>query len=196
MTKSTVRLRYLAAVAVASVALIGPATVAGADAARHNTAPVFVFGHPAETIPGATSTLVTNDAGAAMTLHTSRLSPGHAVTVWWVVFNRPQACTGGEGGLRCGPSDLSNAAVQASVLFASGHIIGGDGTGDWGAHLRVGDTTGALFGPGLLAPTAAEIHLVVRDHGPVDPALMPAEIHSFDVCNPTCTNVQASGHEQ
>lgn len=196
MTRSTVRLRLLAAVAVASVTLIAPATVAGAAAAQHNTAPVFVFGHPTEIIPGATSTLVTNDAGATMTLHTTRLSPGHVVSVWWVVFNQPQACAGGQGGLRCGHSDLSNAAVQASVLYASGHVIGGDGTGEWGAHLRVGDTTGALFGSGLLAPTTADIHLVVHDHGPVDPALMPAEIHSFGICNPTCTDVQASAHEQ
>jgi hypothetical protein len=190
------KLRYLAAAVTACVTLILPATVAGADPAHHTTSPVFVFGNPSQTIPGATSTLVTHDAGATMTLHTSQLSPGHAVTVWWVVFNQPQACTGGVGGLRCGESDLSNAAVQASVLYAAGRVVGRRGTGHWGAHLAVGDTDGALFGPGLLDPTTADIHLVVRDHGPADPALLPAEIHSFDVCNPTCTDVQASAHEQ
>jgi hypothetical protein len=64
------------------------------------------------------------------------------------------------------------------------------GEGDVLGHLATGDTEGALFGPGLINPTTAEIHLVVRDHGPKqDPS---QEIHSFGACNPTCTDIQFS----
>jgi hypothetical protein len=188
--------RILAASLVAAVALLLPATLAAAAPAEHNTSPVFVFGQPSNTIPGAASTVVTQTGGATMTLHTSGLTGGDAVTVWWVIFNNPEACTGGEGGLRCGPPDLHNGAAEASVLYAAGHVIGTDGTASWGGHLNTNDTTDALFGPGLTNPTTADIHFVIHDHGPADPSLMPAEIHSFNVCNPTCTDVQASAHEQ
>jgi hypothetical protein len=81
------------------------------------------------------------------------------------------------------------------VLYATGHVIGGSGTASYGAHLAVGDTSGALFGPGLTNPLGAEIHLVVHDHGPADPAIVAAEIRSFGVCNLVCTDVQFSVHE-
>jgi hypothetical protein len=42
----------------------------------------------------------------AATLAVTALQPGDAFTLWWVVFNAPEACTHGEGGLRCGEGDL------------------------------------------------------------------------------------------
>jgi hypothetical protein len=36
------------------------------------------------------------------------------------------------------------------------------------------------------------MHLVVVDHGP---AVGAAQLRSFGACNPTCENVQFSGHE-
>jgi len=127
--------------------------------------------------------------------------PGDAVTVWWVVFNHPENCRvkldNPSFPFRCGETDLSRPGVEASVLYAAGHVVGGSGKAGFGAHLAVGDTTGALFGPGLEPPqlTVADVHLVVHDHGPADPGLMPAQIHSFDVCNTACTDVQASVHQ-
>ena len=55
---------------------------------------------------------------------------------------------------------------------------------------------GHFHTPGLTNPLGADIHLVLHDHGPVDPAIVAAEIHSFGVCNLVCTNVQFSVHEQ
>ena len=149
-------------------------------------------------VVGAEAGLVTNDTGASMTLRTAELTPGDAVTVWWVVFNHPENCSGPAPGhpFQCGRSDLFVPSVGASVLYAAGHVIGETGTGDFGGHLAVGDTSGALFGPGLLAPRTAHIHLVVHDHGPARPDIVSQQIHTFGVCNPTCTDLQFAVFEQ
>jgi hypothetical protein len=194
--------------AVALVAVLVAAVMAGpaqADPATRDLGPVVVFGS-GQIIPGAWSALVRNDNGVAMTLHTSGLAPGSATTVWWVVFNNPELCTHGELGLRCGEGDLppfgGDPAVQASVLWATGHVIGGDGVGGFGAYLGEGDTTGAMFGPGLIDARRADVHLIVRTHGDAIPGLIDEQISTFNGgCNPgepnvgECMNVQASPHE-
>jgi hypothetical protein len=135
-----------------------------------------------------------------MTIQTSGLPAGDAVTAWWVVFNSPQNCDGPSPGhpFQCGPSDLFKAGnpAGASMLFATGHVVGSDGAAGFGAHLQVGDTGGALFGPGLVHPRTAHIHVVLRDHGPADPSRLDEQLHSFNVCNATCSNVQAAVFEQ
>jgi hypothetical protein len=184
-------------VAMASMAMLIVAS--GVAHAGPGTSDVRLFSD-GSAVPGAWSSLVTNGAGASMTLHTTGLTPGDVVTVWWVVFNAPQNCTHGEGPYRCGPGDLppfgGDGSAEPSLLYATGHVIGGSGTARYGAHLAVGDTSGALFGPGLTNPLGADIHLVLHDHGPADPAIVAAEIHSFGVCNLVCTDVQFSVHEQ
>lgn len=150
-------------------------------------------------VSGAVSTLNTGAAGASFTLRTSGLPAGHTVTVWYVIFNRPQNCTHGELGLRCGPGDLpifgGDDSAVTSVVYAAGHVIGGAGDGGYAGFLAIGDTSGALFGPGLVDPTTADIHLVVHDHGVLDPQQLADGIHHFGPCNP-CTDLQFSPHEQ
>jgi hypothetical protein len=150
-------------------------------------------------VPGAWSTLVANGAGASMTLHTTELTPGDVVTVWCVVFNVPENCSMAKARTDAVRTDLppygGDGSAEPSVLYATGHVIGGSGTASYGAHLAVGDTSGALFGPGLTNPLGAEIHLVVHEHGPADPTIVAAEIRSFGVCNLVCTDVQFSVHE-
>jgi len=143
-------------------------------------------------VPGSSASLVRTDAGVSATLATSGLPAGDVVTVWWVVFNHPENCSGPSAGhpFQCGRSDLGNPAVGASVLYAAGRIITAGGAAYYGAQLSVGDTSGALFGPGLLLPRTAHVHLVLHDHGPADPQIVSQELQSFDVCNPTCVDVQ------
>jgi hypothetical protein len=173
------------------------ASSAGATSTRQ-TSVVFTF---AGFNTVGSSTLTRQAGGVTMWLRTSDLTPGDAVTVWWVVFNHPENChtkiDNPSFPFRCGEPDLSRPDVQASVLYAAGNVIGHAGTAGYGAHLTAGDARGAILGSGLdpAQIDAADIHLVVRDHGPADPALMPDEIHSFNVCNTTCTDVQASVHE-
>ena len=186
--------KHLPALGLLACALLLPAQAALAAAATHDTGPVFDLA-TFSAVSGATSTLTRNDHGVSFTLQTSGLPAGHAVTVWWVVFNHPENCANGPGGLTCGEPDLGVASVQASVLYATGHVIAGNGKASFGASLRIGDTDGALFGPGLLAPRTAHVHLIVHDHGPAEQGQTAQQLHSFDVCNPTCTDLQAAPHE-
>ena len=124
--------------AMAAIAL----PVQAAPASR-DTVDMQVLATGAAVAPGvATSTLLRNDNGVGMTIHTVGLPGGTADTVWWVIFNNSSACSHGTGGLRCGVADLFVPAVMASVQFAAGHIVGPDGVGDYGGYLREGDISG------------------------------------------------------
>ncbi|MEK6854800.1 MAG: hypothetical protein AABX73_01115 [Nanoarchaeota archaeon] len=158
------------------------------------------------------SSLRTNGNGALMHLSTFKLQPGSAVTVWWVIFNYPENCSHPEGAYRCGVGDLElaeeNDSVKSSVLYADGTTIRESGRGDFSARLKVGDLGGALFGPGLINPLGADIHLVVRSHGRLIPGLVKEQISTFGGgCNNappgtgipgpnTCEDLQFSVHEQ
>jgi hypothetical protein len=185
-------------VAAMALALVGVSGASAQAAVHRQTDPVRWFSD-GSVVQGAWSTLTTSDTGAQFTLTTNGLAPGHEVTVWWVVFNHPENCTHGVLGLRCGEGDLSVPGVEASVLYGAGHVIGGSGMASYGASLGVGDTSGALFGPGLLDPLSADIHLVVHDHGILSADQIATGIHNFGPCAdpvPDCEDVQFSAHEQ
>jgi hypothetical protein len=116
----------------------------------------YPLGKPVTTFAGATvgtSTLTRTGSGISFSLQTIGLQAGHAVTVWWMVFNPD------------GP---------LSVQYAAGHVIDDSGVAEFGGHLSVGDTDGVINnGPGLLDALGADVVLVVRDHGPADPGRLP-----------------------
>jgi predicted small secreted protein len=147
-------------------------------AADHSESGVYWF-HDGSPVEGSRSTLVRNDAGVSMTLQTNQLVAGDAVTMWWVVFNDPSACSDGV----CDEDDVLppgvNPAAQVGVLYAAGNVIGASGRGNFGARLGMGDDEGLLFGHPLTAPRGAEVHLIVRSHGPAVPGMIPEQIHSF-----------------
>ena len=127
----------------------------------------------AEPVAGA-STLMRYENAVDMTIHTTGLEPGHVYTVWYVIFNNPDAC-----GDECGPHDFPagvpgakvgpeepNPAVQASVLWAAGNVVGPSGIGEFRGRLERGNPPGfVIFGPGLVDPMNSDIHLLVRSHG-------------------------------
>jgi hypothetical protein len=157
-------------VALALVGLLSVVVVSRAGAATQTTSPVATFAGA----PVGTSTLTRTGSGIAFSLSTAGLQAGHAVTVWWMVFNP-------DGSL--------------SVQYAAGHVIDEGGAAEFGGHLRVGDTDGVINGgPGLLDALGADVVLVVRDHGPADPGRVDEQIHTFGACNPTCTDLQMSMH--
>jgi len=127
-------------------------------------------------VEGSSSTLVRTDKGMTMTIQTSDLQPGEVHTVWWTIFNFPAFCVGGLPPFwkPCGfVPDAFNPDVVATVLNATGHVIGNNGVGDFGAHLAEGDISGDGSFPiplpgdavGLSNPRGAVIVLVVRSHG-------------------------------
>jgi hypothetical protein len=197
-------LRTASAFLVVVAALVAGSAAQAAPAER-STSGATVFMSPT-VIPDAWSALVRTDDGVSMTFHTTGLTPGTAATVWWVFFNNPSACRLGMFGATCGLGDLANPEVQASVQFAAGHVIGGEGVANYGGHFSVGATpVCAGFGlpcAGLLDARRADVHLVVRTHGPAIPGLVDEEISSFNggclTGEPNvglCRNLQASVHE-
>lgn len=147
-------------------------------------------------LPGGGSLLARTREGGYMSFHSSGLTPGTVATAWWAFFNQPKMCATSP----CGVPDLNNPDAQPSLLLATGRVVGPDGTADFGAFRAVGDTTGAFFGPGLVNAMKAEVHLVVRTHGPAivdDPQTLQAQLSTFNGgCPPnTCANLQVSIHQ-
>jgi len=157
-------------------------------------------------VGGAFSTLVRSDDAILMHVSTSDLDPGAAYTVWWVIFNNPEECAT----TPCTIADIIDparrAATEVAVGHAAGHVINQSGSANFSARLRVGDLSGfgdgvdmtppPPFGPGLLDPMGAEVHLVIRTHGQQIPGLVDDQIHSFEggcTIN-TCADRQFSIH--
>jgi hypothetical protein len=177
---SGARLGILAVIIVAVLAVV--AAPAASESATHSTRPVFriadVFaGDPA---PVGTSTVRRTDHGMSLTLTAEALPAGHVVTLWWVVFNDPATCQAGiPGTSSCGPVDAMQGRGQFSLVKGAGRIVDRDGTARYGAHLRAGDTAGALIGPGLLDARGAEVVLVLKTHGPKIAGLVSQQLHTF-----------------
>jgi hypothetical protein len=149
-----------------------------ASSADRSTTTVHWLADNSEVV-GSSASLVRTNSGVSYTLHTSELNHGDAVTNWWIIFNNPAACQDG-----CGFDDLFRPGVDASARFASGHVVGADSSANFAGSLRVSDVDGApnvhLFGPGLTNPLGAEIHFIVRTHGPAVPEFVEEMIHTVD----------------
>jgi hypothetical protein len=182
-------------VVVGLVGLLSALVLSRAGAATQTTSPVVLMSDPSVKV--GSSTLTRTDKAIAVDLHTTGLPAGDAVTIWWMVFNHPEACISGAttGGPRCGMADMANPAADLSVLYAAGHVIDDSGVADFGGRLAVDDTEGAIMGSGLHDPAGADVTLVVHDHGPAKPGQVDEQIHTFGACNPDCTDLQMSVHQ-
>lgn len=166
----------------------------------------------------AQATLTRNgDAGyVAMTIHTKvggeiwnigpdeflgiNWKPKNATTNWWLVFNDPSRCTA--------PCDRDDVLAQRlmqtdhpaygtiGLHWATGHIAT-SGTWSSAAILWEDNTENRVFGEPLWDAEAAEIHLIVRAHGPAK-NLSPEELVDAQTmvnggCPPNqCSDAQAA----
>jgi len=115
---------------------------------------------------GGFSTLKRGSDWISYNLHTTGL-PSGAYTNWWVIINNPEACTDGV----CDEADVfENPATNSSVFWATGGIVEKNGVGNFSARIEVGELpTGQdqfVFGLGLVNPATAEVHIIVKYHGP------------------------------
>lgn len=159
---------------------VGAGTTLATPAARSTQPVVQVW----DGTPVGTSTLVRTDQGISASFHSSGLPAGQAVTLWFVVFNNPSACTGG-----CGLDDiLFNEAAEGDFLVGAGNVVGGSGTANFGGHLAVGDISGSAFpeigmpgrSVGLTNPWGAQVGLLVHSHGPkLTGEALVAQLSSF-----------------
>jgi hypothetical protein len=63
--------------------------------------------------------LITTEQGITAIVETSELPPGEAVTVWWIIFNNPEACSAHPE--PCTDEDLSEIPETAGeVSWAAG----------------------------------------------------------------------------
>ncbi len=147
-------------------------------------------------INGSSAKLTRGESAVWIRVNTTGLDAG-AYTNWWVIFNNPDACTD-----PCDLDDLfdptQRVAVQSSVLFGAGGIVGENGVGHFDSYLEEGVLpTGpgqVGFGPGLLNAEGAVIHYLLRYHGPAssDPTILNKQTnHIAGGCvNPAPTSGQ------
>ena len=135
-----------------------------------------------ETVTGI-SRLGRTEEGVGLSLKTSQIPAGQAITIWFVVFNNPEAC----GTSPCGEADLFVPEVEADILYGAGNVMRPTGATSFTGNLRVGDTTGSIAdvfalpaASGLQDAMNAEIHYVVRSHGPAVPGLVKEQTTTFD----------------
>ncbi len=126
-----------------------------------------------------TSTLHRQHNGITVNFKASGLPEG-TYTLWWVIFNDPAACVGD-----CDDSDL--VVAEAEVMAATGGVVGPNGKGNFSAHLMENDASGsinALFDlplvGGLHDAQSAEVHLILRSHGPKIPGMVYAQTHTYN----------------
>jgi hypothetical protein len=160
-------MRRAVALGLAGLLTMVAATTVAADSAERSTQPVVQIW---DGTPLGNSTLVRTDSGISASYHSSGVPAGQAVTLWFVVFNNPAACTG-----PCGAVDLFfNPAAEGDFLVGAGHVIGGSGQANFGASLQVGETSGSAFAEigmpersiGLTNPRGAQVALLLHSHGP------------------------------
>ena len=143
-------------------------------------------------ITGA-ATLHRNKNGITVNFKAENLNPG-AYTIWWVIWNNPGECIiPGE----CNEPDFPEFQIPPNpenlvgveVMYAGGHVVGNNGKGNFSAHLNAGDETpesmNTSFGftsvGGLAVGNTfdAEVHIVLRTHGPAVPGLVNDQISSY-----------------
>jgi len=211
----------LAATTGVMVLLLAAVAPQAAVAAQADKQPVndFVTGDP---VTGAFSKLGRSDDAVSSKVRTD-VTPGHAITMWYVIFNAPGLCnTGGCGeddifvGGIPGQFDLAQiAAVRISVVYggdggvanAGGRLAldGGLAEGEvptGSAQVVIGDPDDGAFVPspvtGVEDAQTAEIHIVLQDHGAAhtDPVTLEEQTSGFQAhCNPDCVDVQFAVHK-
>ncbi|MFU8832437.1 MAG: hypothetical protein ACNA7J_09810 [Wenzhouxiangella sp.] len=121
-----------------------------------------------EPVENAASVLTRSVKGVSYTIDTTRLEPEAAYTIWAVIFNNPEQCMG----TICSSDDFGDPTVEASVFWTLGRVTDASGQATFTANIIAGETPEGegrtLFGDGLINPNKAEIHFIVRSHGPVE----------------------------
>ena len=145
-------------------------------------APMYTFGDEDRV---GRSRMLRLDNGVLATIRTSQLEPGTATTLWMVVFNAPEHCSDGV----CGSDDLRNPEARADLIWVDGQVIGPSGRARYFLWRRTGALHGSINEPLLGKPALgmeeahdAEIHYVVRTHGPVIDGFEYEMTHTFNGC--------------
>lgn len=130
--------------------------------------------------------------------HLRNLTPGDAITVWAVVFESPDECVDGCGGddvdaafAAADDPDLTDL-VDITLTYAAGGVVNPGGN----LNLRNGIGGGQiLVGDGEVNnPHSAEIHFVIRSHGPHQPGTGDTTSVGGGCDTQVCSDIQFSVH--
>ena len=121
-------------------------------------------------VEGAKATLVSTEAGISGSFMTKNLKPGHVITMWVTIINKPQACAMKDVD-HCTPKDFikRSKAVNSDVTYGDGVVVAADGTATFRTFIPAGKLGYSWLGNSLSNPTGAEIHFALHDHGPMIP---------------------------
>jgi hypothetical protein len=121
-------------------------------------------------LSGGASTLVRAEDGLSFQLSSTGLRRNAPYTVWWVAFNPGNQCISNEDPCSCSVESLRPGID--SVFYATGAMSDRLGSANFAGNIEYGEIPagydqvpfGGLFGVGI--EPGAEIHFVIRDHGP------------------------------
>ncbi|MUP44521.1 hypothetical protein E0K83_02020 [Gramella sp. BOM4] len=134
------------------------------------------------------SELSRRENSIAVIFEAYELMPGHAYSLWWRVWNRPELC---EIPGKCSEKDLVNVkSLQVEMMFAGNAVADSDGRIHILSHLEAGDDSGSVnymhgwYPAGGLHDDktfSAEVDLILRSHGPYDKDIMEDQAGSYDL---------------
>ena len=137
-------------------------------------------------IKRGTSTLIRNENNLQVQFETSNLIPNHAYTLWWVIWNKPENCT--DYPEPCLDTDFTIAdKVEVEFLYANGLVADSNGDILFTATLNENDNLNSInasvfefpeFG-GLQDAQKAEVHFILRSHGPAVDGIINQRISTF-----------------
>jgi len=189
--------RIIALLAVTTMLIAVGAVPAGAHQ-NEQASDIYLFSD--DSVDIGDTTLVRTDKRLTTKIRVTGLTPGHAITEWWVIFNEPENCLTPFG---CGLYDTigedfgGNAEnAMVSIPYAVGGVVNANGTFTKVASQRLGPADGSantFLGDvdfGLINPLTAEVHIVIRDHGPLIPGQVSEQIRTFGGgCDPALNQV-------
>ena len=149
-------------VATSAVWLLATLAPAVAAPALHDSAPMLTLPGPGFVeVEGSVANLIATESRATITVRTNDLVAGNVYTLWGFSFSYPENCVDG-----CGFDDADDRPVEVgfAVQQIGGHVTGKSGNVNFGGSIAVVNAQGA------------EYHIVVAEHGPLDPASMPEQI--------------------
>ncbi len=133
-------------------------------------------GMPPGPVEGSEVKLSLSAEGASIILETSELTPGHAITVWFVAIQSPEKFAANP----CTPMEAMGMAGKMNSIAtnAGGTVVNAEGSIRVQGFLPVGEIAGNFYDTTFTSPETSEYHIVVRDHGPLIPELAADQISS------------------
>lgn len=147
-------------------------TPASADADHvSKSPPIWTYAAPP---PAGMTKLIRTPQGLTAQFRTTGLTAGHAVTLWIMFFDNPEACATAV----CNPGDIGSPGVRFDFHYAGGHVVNNRtttiaghvavaelSTSGWAELVEIGGAPPSFI-TALTNPLGAQVILALHSHGP------------------------------